>query len=58
MEGEVLSLVKQRWTLHPFSDVVQSFPDGSVVKNLPADAGDTGLIPGLGGSHVPQNYSP
>ena len=25
-----------------------------VVKNLPANAEDTGLIPGLGGSHVPQ----
>ena len=30
---------------------VQSFfPGGSVVKNLPAIAGDTGLIPGLGRS--------
>ena len=24
------------------------FPFGSVVKNLPANAGDMGLIPGLG----------
>ena len=24
------------------------FPGGSVVKDLPADAGDVGLIPGLG----------
>ena len=24
------------------------FPGGSVVKNPPANAGDTGLIPGLG----------
>ena len=24
------------------------FPGGPVVKNLPADAGDTGSIPGLG----------
>ena len=24
------------------------FPGGLVVKNLPASAGDTGLIPGLG----------
>ena len=29
------------------------FPGGSVVKNLPANAGDTGLIPGLGRSHIP-----
>ena len=28
------------------------FPGGLVVKNLPASAGDTGLIPGLGRSHM------
>ena len=27
------------------------FPGSSVVKNLPANAGDTGSIPGLGRSH-------
>ena len=27
--------------------------DGPVVKNLPVIAGDTGLIPGLGRSHMP-----
>ena len=26
----------------------ESFPGGSVIKNLPAKAGDAGLIPGLG----------
>ena len=26
---------------------VMSFPGGSVVKNLPANAGDSGSIPGL-----------
>jgi len=26
------------------------FPSGTVVKNLPASAGDAGLIPGLGRS--------
>ena len=26
----------------------RGFPGGSVVKNLPANAGDVGLIPGLG----------
>ena len=30
------------------------FPGGSVVKNLPANAGDKHLIPDLGGFHVPQ----
>ena len=33
---------------------VLSFPCGSVVKNLPANAGDAGSIPGLGRSHMPQ----
>ena len=42
------------------------FPGGAAVKNLPANAGDTGLIPGRGRSHtlrgnqagVPQLPSP
>ena len=29
-----------------------SFPGGSVVKNLPANVGAIGSIPGLGGSHM------
>ena len=29
------------------------FPGGSVVKNLPASAGDTGSIPNPGRSHMP-----
>ena len=32
-----LCTLKRRW----------GFPGGAVVKNLPANAGDTGLIPGL-----------
>ena len=31
------------------------FPGGSVVKNPPANAGDVGLIPGWGGSHMWQS---
>ena len=31
------------------------FPGGSVVKNLPANAGDTSSIPGLGRCHMPLN---
>ena len=30
-----------------------SFPDGSVLKNQPVSAGDTGSIPDLGRSHRP-----
>ena len=31
------------------------FPGGAVVDNLPANAGDTGSSPGLGGSHMPRS---
>ena len=31
------------------------FPGGAVVKNPPANAGDTGSIPGLGRSHMLQS---
>ena len=31
------------------------FPGGTVVKNLPANAGDMGLSPGLGRSHMAQS---
>ena len=34
------------------------FPGGSVVKNLPANAGDTDLIPGLGRSPAKGNGNP
>ena len=31
------------------------FPGVAVVKNLPANAGDTGLSPGPGRSHMPRS---
>ena len=34
----------------------QGFPGGAVVESLPANAGDTGSSPGLGGSHMPRSY--
>ena len=36
----------------------QDFPGGAVVKNPPANAGDTGSIPGPGRSHMPQSNQP
>ena len=33
----------------------EDFPDGPVAKNLPANAGDTRLIPGTGKFHMPQS---
>ena len=32
-----------------------SFPGGAVVESLPANAGDMGSSPGLGGSHMPRS---
>ena len=34
------------------------FPDGPLVKNPPANAGDSGSIPGPGRSRLPQQLSP
>ena len=33
----------------------EGFPGGAVVKNPPATAGDSGLSPGPGRSHMPQS---
>ena len=43
-------------------DDLMDFPGGSAIKNLPASAGDTGLIPGSGralgeGNDNPLQYS-
>ena len=34
---------------------LRGFPGGAGVENLPANAGDTGLSPGLGTSHMPRS---
>ena len=36
-------------------NLILGFPGGAVVENLPANIGDTGSSPGLGGSHMPQS---
>ena len=36
----------------------RDFPGGAVVKNLLANAGDTGSIPGPGRSHMPKATTP
>ena len=41
-----------KWVQKP---IPWGFPGGTVVENLPANAGDTGSSPGLGGSHMPQS---
>ena len=60
----ILSRVWVKWRLNIFQNssnymfkicAFQGFPGGTVVKNLPANAGDMGLSPGRGRSHVPQS---
>ena len=60
----VNGVAKSRTLLSDFTFFVapEGFPDGATVKNLPADTGDTSLIPGLGrspgkGSGNPLQYS-
>ena len=43
------------WRLVPKISPLQGLPDGSVVKTLPANSGDTGSIPGLERSHMLQS---
>ena len=44
-----------RYPLEVFYIYLLSFPGGTVVENLPANAGDTGSSPGLGRSHMPRS---
>ena len=39
----------------PIKKKKEGFPGGAVVEGLPANAGDAGSSPGLGGSHVPRS---
>ena len=38
-----------------YKKCLEGFPGGAVVENPPANAGDTGSSPGLGGSHMPRS---
>ena len=49
---------KQKWTHRHRKQIYGDFPDGPAVKNPPANAEDTGLIPSVGRSHMPQSTKP
>ena len=49
---EQVEELSRRWTLK-CPEV--GFPGGTVVKNPPANAGDTGSSPGPGRSHMPRS---
>ena len=50
--------VKRNWTTNTTTPYYTGFSSGTVVKNLPANAGDVGLILGLGRSSGEGNVSP
>ena len=50
--GLFKEIFKFQKNLIGFKSTKQGFPGGSVVKNIPANAGDRGLIPGPGRSHI------
>ena len=43
------------WLIYIVIKNMGGFAGGSVVKNLPANAGDMGSSPGPGSSHMPQS---
>ena len=47
--------VKSELIMYPSEMAFKDFPGGAVVKNPPANAGDTGSIPGAGRSHMPRS---
>ena len=60
MKASITGLCHDAWASR-FSTYIrqikmgQDLPGGPVVKNPPANAGNTGLIPGWGRSHMPQS---
>ena len=42
--------------IYTYTKYISGFPGGPVVKNLPADAGNTGSIPGKERVHMPQGH--
>ena len=53
--GLLIKVLKRRSHLKETREQDLGFPGGAVVENLPANAGDTGSSPGLGGSHMPRS---
>ena len=43
------------WRIGQWLEEKQGLPGGTVVKNPPANAGDTGSSPGPGRSHMPRS---
>ena len=50
-------LRKEQWVVSGVNINGKDFPGGPVVKNLPSNSRDTGLIPGPERVHILQSYS-
>ena len=48
-------MINSKFLSTAFKKVFTGFPGGTVVKNPPATARDTGSSPGPGRSHMPQS---
>ena len=46
---------KRTWSRVTLNNYHRRFPGGAVVKNPPANVGDTGSSPGPGRSHMPRS---
>ena len=57
-QGSEETLYNMRIQNRALSVSVAGLPGGSVVKNLPANAGDTGLIPGILAWEIPWTEQP
>ena len=64
MTGYKVSIKKNSFPISQLQNIMgkcsiqnsnQGFPGGAVVRDLPANAGDTGSSPGLGRSHMPRS---
>ena len=50
---EITEFMRQKGSYE--KNQIEDFPGGAVVKNPPANAGDTGSRPSLGRSHMPRS---
>ena len=53
--SNILNYKNKTWGCKNVKMKKKTHSRASLVKNLPANAGDTGLNPGLGRSHMPQD---